>query len=118
MFFSSHVSCLTKRDEILLCSQVQVMSLAGGASREKVMNAGKQKTAALYARVSTADQNCALQLDDLRRFSSQRFGRYFGYVDHGISGAQRRRPQLDALMSDARKRRFDVSCDMSSVLPS
>jgi len=73
-----------------------------------VMAAGQQRAVALYARVSTADQNCALQLDDLRRFSSQRFGRSFEYVDQGISGAQRRRPQLDVLMSDARKRRFDV----------
>src|SRR5207237_1758145 len=30
------------------------------------------------------------------------------YVDIGVSGAQRRRPQLDTLIQDARKRRFDV----------
>ena len=30
------------------------------------------------------------------------------YVDVGISGAKDRRPQLDRLMSDARKRRFDA----------
>ncbi len=72
------------------------------------MQAGEQKNVALYARVSTADQNCEMQLDDLRRFSSRRFARYYEYVDHGISGAQRKRPQLDALMNDARKRRFDV----------
>ena len=72
------------------------------------MHSEKQKAVALYARVSTSDQNCALQLDDLRRFSSERFDRYYEYVDHGISGAQRKRPQLDALMKDARKRRFDV----------
>ncbi len=32
-----------------------------------------QKTAALYARVSTVDQNCEVQLQDLRRFAGQRF---------------------------------------------
>ena len=30
------------------------------------------------------------------------------YVDVGISGAKDRRPELDRLMQDARKRRFDV----------
>jgi DNA invertase Pin-like site-specific DNA recombinase len=30
------------------------------------------------------------------------------YVDVGISGAKDRRPQLDRLMSDARKRQFDA----------
>ena len=72
------------------------------------MNAGKQKTVALYARVSTAEQNCEMQLGDLRRFASQRFGRVYEYVDVGVSGAQRRRPQLDALIKEAHKRLFDV----------
>jgi len=72
------------------------------------VNAGKQKTVALYARVSTAEQNCEMQLGDLRRFASQRFGRVYEYVDVGVSGAQRRRPQLDALIKEAHKRLFDV----------
>lgn len=72
------------------------------------MNAGKQQTVALYARVSTADQTCEMQLGDLRRFASQRFGRVYEYVDVGVSGTQRRRPQLDALMQGAHKRLFDV----------
>ncbi len=66
------------------------------------------KTAALYARVSTLDQNCEVQLQDLRRYVSQRFTQYCEYVDAGVSGTQRHRPQLDALMKDARKRLFDV----------
>ncbi len=72
------------------------------------MNSREQKTVALYARVSTADQNCAIQLDDLRRFAGQRLGRAYEYVDVGVSGAQRHRPKLDALLKDARKRLFDV----------
>src|SRR5713226_6656036 len=66
------------------------------------------KTVALYARVSTIDQSCELQLHDLRRYATQRFGRCYEFVDEGVSGTQRRRPQLDALMNSARKRRFDV----------
>ncbi len=68
-----------------------------------------QKTAALYARVSTVDQNCEVQLQDLRRFAGQRFAQYREYIDVGVSGAQRHRPQLDALKRDARKRLFDVA---------
>ena len=71
------------------------------------MNDWSKKTVALYARVSTLDQSCAMQLEDLRRYVA-RFGRSYEYVEIGVSGAQRRRPQLDALMKDARKRLFDV----------
>ena len=66
-----------------------------------------KKTVALYARVGTMDQSCDMQLEDLRRYAS-RFARSFEYVEVGVSGAQRRRPQLDQLMKDARKRHFDV----------
>ena len=67
-----------------------------------------KKTAAIYARVSTLDQSCELQLEDLRRYASQRFGRCYEFVDQGVSGTQRRRPQLDALMNSAHKRLFDA----------
>jgi DNA invertase Pin-like site-specific DNA recombinase len=67
-----------------------------------------RKVAALYARVSTLDQNCEVQLQDLRRYAGQRFAQYREYIDVGVSGAQRHRPQLDALMKDAHKRLFDV----------
>jgi DNA invertase Pin-like site-specific DNA recombinase len=66
-----------------------------------------KKTVALYARVSTLDQSCDMQLEDLRRYAA-RFARSYEYVEIGVSGAQRRRPQLDQLMKDARKRLFDV----------
>ncbi len=66
------------------------------------------KTAALYARVSTLEQNCEVQLEDLRRYAAQRFALYRECIDVGVSGVQRHRPQLDALRKDARKRLFDV----------
>ncbi len=66
------------------------------------------KTAALYARVSTLEQDCDVQLEDLRRYAAQRFTLYREYVDVGVSGTQRHRLQLDALMKDARKRLFGV----------
>ena len=67
-----------------------------------------KKVAALYARVSTLDQNCEVQLEELRRYAGKCFARYCEYTDAGVSGAQRHRPQLDALMKDARRRLFDV----------
>ncbi|MDL1888125.1 recombinase family protein [Nitrospirales bacterium NOB] len=69
----------------------------------------KAKRVALYQRVSTADQNVEMQDSDLHRYCEQRGLEVFKvYVDKGISGAKDRRPALDQLMSDAKKRRFDV----------
>jgi DNA invertase Pin-like site-specific DNA recombinase len=64
--------------------------------------------AALYARVSTADQTPAPQLDALRAFAAARGWAAQEFVDHGVSGAKERRPALDALMAAARARRVDV----------
>ena len=72
------------------------------------MGPNPEKAVALYARVSTLDQNCDVQLEELRRYASKRFASYHEYTDAGVSGVQRHRPQLDNLMKDARKRRFDV----------
>jgi putative DNA-invertase from lambdoid prophage Rac len=64
---------------------------------------------ALYARVSTSDQNCDLQLRELREYASRRGWQVSGeYVDRGWSGAKADRPELNRLMADARKRRFDA----------
>jgi putative DNA-invertase from lambdoid prophage Rac len=65
--------------------------------------------AAIYARVSTADQNCEMQLRELREYSQRRGWQVAGeYVDTGWSGAKASRPQLDRLMQDASKRGFDA----------
>jgi putative DNA-invertase from lambdoid prophage Rac len=58
---------------------------------------------AIYARVSTTDQNCEMQLRELREYCSRRGWEVGGeYVDTGWSGAKKSRPQLDKLMADAR----------------
>lgn len=67
------------------------------------------KRCAIYARVSTADQRVDNQLYDLRQFAAQRgFEVVAEYTDVGISGRKARRPGLDAMLSDARKRKFNV----------
>ena len=64
---------------------------------------------ALYARVSTRDQDCEMQLSDLRRMAEARGVKLVGeYVDRGVSGTKDRRPELDRLMKDARRRKFDA----------
>lgn len=64
---------------------------------------------AVYARVSTTDQRPEIQLHALRGYASARGLEVAQeYVDHGISGAKSRRPALDQLLADARRRRFDV----------
>jgi DNA invertase Pin-like site-specific DNA recombinase len=64
---------------------------------------------AIYARVSTKDQSCELQLRDLRAYCRAReFEAVREYVDVGQSGAKDSRPELNKLMDDARKRQFDA----------
>ena len=64
--------------------------------------------AAIYARVSTLDQEPENQLAELRQYVTARGWTAVEYVDRGVSGAKERRPALDRLIRDARRRRFDV----------
>src|SRR6201997_2113452 len=64
--------------------------------------------AAIYARVSTLDQEPENQLQELRRYVEARGWTAVEYVDKGVSGAKDRRPALDQLLADARRRRFGV----------
>jgi DNA invertase Pin-like site-specific DNA recombinase len=65
---------------------------------------------AIYARVSTGEQNPELQLRDLRDYAERR-----GFIVHReyvetVTGDVRRRkraPEFEAMMADARRRRFD-----------
>jgi DNA invertase Pin-like site-specific DNA recombinase len=62
---------------------------------------------ALYARVSTTDQSCQMQLDELREYCNRRQWRITKeYVDTGISGTKTSRPALDQLMQAAQEHRF------------
>jgi DNA invertase Pin-like site-specific DNA recombinase len=65
---------------------------------------------ALYARVSTLNgQHPEMQLSELREYGARRGWQIVGeYVDEGVSGAKESRPQLNRLMSDAHRRKFDL----------
>lgn len=66
--------------------------------------------AAIYARVSTSHngQDPALQTRELEEYCQHRGWRVVGqYVDVGISGSKDSRPELNRLMADGHRRRFD-----------
>jgi DNA invertase Pin-like site-specific DNA recombinase len=67
------------------------------------------KRVALYCRVSTPDQHLENQLIQLRELAGKRgYTIVNEYTDKGISGTKARRPGLDTLMADARRRKFDL----------
>ncbi len=67
--------------------------------------------AAIYARVSTTGngQSPEMQLRELREYAARRGWEITGeYVDAGVSGAKDSRPELNRLMAEAHRRRFDA----------
>lgn len=66
---------------------------------------------ALYARVSTTNhgQDVTVQTRELEQFFKARGWQMVdAYIDAGVSGAKDSRPELNRLMADAHRRRFDV----------
>ena len=60
-------------------------------------------------RIPNHGQDVSLQTRDLEQFAQARGWRLAdSYIDAGISGTKDKRPELDRLMADAHKRRFDV----------
>jgi DNA invertase Pin-like site-specific DNA recombinase len=67
--------------------------------------------AAIYARVSTSNngQSPEMQLRELREFCERRgWSVCEVYVDVGISGSKENRAELNRLIADAHRRRFDT----------
>src|SRR5438876_3206375 len=68
---------------------------------------------AIYARVSTTNhgQDVSMQVLELQQFATARGWTVAGeYIDEGVSGTNDSRPELNRLMAEAHKRRFDVVC--------
>jgi DNA invertase Pin-like site-specific DNA recombinase len=65
---------------------------------------------ALYARVSTLNgQDPEMQLSELREYAARRGWTITSeYVDQGVSGSKESRPELNQLMADAHRRKFDA----------
>jgi len=63
--------------------------------------------AAVYARVSTTDQNCELQIRELQACADRQGWSIVDTYQDTMSGAKANRPDLNRLMLDARARKFD-----------
>jgi DNA invertase Pin-like site-specific DNA recombinase len=72
------------------------------------MTTGKGARAAVYIRISTGDQNPDLQRQELPEYCERRGWRLVETYEDQMSGGKDRRPSLDRLMVDARRRKFDV----------
>jgi DNA invertase Pin-like site-specific DNA recombinase len=68
----------------------------------------KEKRAAIYVRVSTSEQDTALQEAELRQYAESRGWNCVVYQDKAQSGAKNDRPALNQMLSDMRRRKFDV----------
>lgn len=68
----------------------------------------RKLTAAIYARVSTYDQKCDLQLTELHGFAERMGWPVVEYTEKASGKAGSKRPILNKLMADARLRKFDV----------
>jgi DNA invertase Pin-like site-specific DNA recombinase len=69
----------------------------------------KTKRVAIYTRVSTTDQHPEMQEEELREYVARRnWTIYRIYCDKGVSGAVAKRPELDAMMNDCRRRKVDI----------
>jgi DNA invertase Pin-like site-specific DNA recombinase len=68
----------------------------------------KETRAAIYVRVSTSEQETAMQEAELREYCSRRSWNVTIYKDQGQSGAKESRPALNALLNDLRRRKIDV----------
>ena len=62
-----------------------------------------------YLRVSRVDQNPELQDDATNDLIRHRGWKLVDtYVDHGVSGSRDRRPELNRMLADAKRGRFDL----------
>jgi DNA invertase Pin-like site-specific DNA recombinase len=67
------------------------------------------KKAAVYARVSTTEQHPEMQTRELVEYVKRRgWSLCKVYCDKGISGAIERRPALDVLLEDCRRKKIDI----------
>jgi DNA invertase Pin-like site-specific DNA recombinase len=66
----------------------------------------KPLTAAIYARVSTEDQDNTLQFHELHEYARRQGWATTEYAEKASSA--KRRPVFDRLMSDAKARKFDI----------
>ena len=68
----------------------------------------KLNRVAVYVRVSRLDQHPENQRAELRRYVQARGWEAVEFVEAGVRGAKEKRPALDAMMADVRRKKFDA----------
>lgn len=66
------------------------------------------KSVAIYCRVSTSDQNCQLQRDELSRYAQARGWNVHAIYEDQMTGRNVNRPQFQLALKDARSRKIDL----------
>jgi len=66
------------------------------------------KRAALYARVSTGEQDEGMQVREMVQEAEARGWSVEIFPESGVSGSKEKRPVLDRMMAEVRRRKFDV----------
>ncbi len=86
------------------------MFLLAKSSVEAKEKMKSEKRVALYVRVSTTNtrQSPEMQTRELREYCKLRGWKIYDEYSDRVPGARESRPELDKLMADARRRRFDV----------
>ena len=104
-----------ERTHTLALERCGYQTRAPGEDRREARTEARKETkslrAAIYARVSTTGhgQDPSVQTRELREYCERRGWTIAGeYVDSGVSGSKERRPQLDRLLADCRRRRVDA----------
>lgn len=90
-----------------------VRNTAGEPTHTSTKPTCTQPRAAIYARVSTVGngQSPEMQLRELHEYCQRRGWQIAGeYTDAGVSGAKDSRPELNRLIADSHRRRFDIVC--------
>lgn len=66
------------------------------------------RNVAIYCRVSTTDQNCDLQRNELQRYCAARGWILFAVYEDQMTGRHSNRPEFQQLLRDARTRKIDI----------
>jgi DNA invertase Pin-like site-specific DNA recombinase len=95
-----------RNDPAKLCKNAWYVACWGGITSMTPTVRGSR--AAVYIRISTGDQNPALQRDELPAYCAKRGWQVVETYEDHMSGSKDKRPNLDRLLADARRRKFDV----------
>ena len=89
--------------------QTAGLAICSGGLFNTNSNEVDMKRVATYTRVSTLDQHPEMQEEELVQYVARRnWTLHKKYSDKGVSGASEKRPGLDALLDDCRRRKVDV----------